>query len=322
MYTPARPASLPSTALLTSMTTLAEQWLARMPLEDRVGQMTQLDISLVLAEGCPVRLNASRLQHTLQTQRLGSLLNTPFSGGARCGASGWTASQWRVVVDQIQTEAAAQGLPPLVYGIDSVHGANYVRDATLLPHQLGLAASFDERVAASAGWLTAKDSRAANLPWLFAPILGVMAHPLWPRVFETLGEDPLLVARMGAALVEGMQRSGGAGEAPARAAACMKARREDSQPHTHPMHRPDAAPALGSISSGTRHRATGMTARARGCRIAFCARRSRRPSRRPWMLAHRRRWNRIRRSTASRRLRRVRSCRGCCARRWDSRGFW
>ena len=118
------------------MTTTVADWLAHMSVADKVGQMTQLDISVVLADGCPVRLNSTKLRATLRTQRLGSILNTPFSGSARCGISGWSASQWREVVDQIQAEAAAQGLPPLVYGIDSVHGANYVRGATLLPHQL------------------------------------------------------------------------------------------------------------------------------------------------------------------------------------------
>ena len=201
----------------------ATLWLSRMSAADKIGQMTQLDISMVLADGCPLRIDDAKLRRQLRVHRLGSLLNSPFSGtDPRCGLSGWNATDWRAAVEHIQTAAADEGLPPLIYGIDSVHGASYCRGATLLPQQLGLAASFDESLAAASGWLTGKDSRAAATPWMFAPILGVATHPLWPRVYETFGEDPLLVARMGAAVVEGMQRRGGEGEIPARAAACMK----------------------------------------------------------------------------------------------------
>ena len=201
----------------------ATLWLSRMSAADKIGQMTQLDISMVLADGCPLRIDDAKLRRQLRIHRLGSLLNSPFSGTEpRCGSSGWNATDWRAAVEHIQTAAADEGLPPLIYGIDSVHGASYCRGATLLPQQLGLAASFDESLAAASGWLTGKDSRAAATPWMFAPILGVATHPLWPRVYETFGEDPLLVARMGAAVVEGMQRRGGEGEIPARAAACMK----------------------------------------------------------------------------------------------------
>ena len=201
----------------------ATLWLTRMSAADKIGQMTQLDISMVLADGCPLRIDDAKLRRQLRVHRLGSLLNSPFSGtDPRCGSSGWNASEWRATVEHVQAAAADEGLPPLIYGIDSVHGASYCRGATLLPQQLGLAASFDESLAAASGWLTGKDSRAAATPWMFAPILGVATHPLWPRVYETFGEDPLLVARMGAAVVEGMQRRGGEGEIPARAAACMK----------------------------------------------------------------------------------------------------
>jgi beta-glucosidase len=200
----------------------AEALLSGMSLEDKAGQMTQLDIDRVLAGDCPVRVNTTRLRMMLKSQRFGSLFNTPFTGGRRCGSMGWTAAEWRSVVTQIQAEAQKQGIPPVLFGIDSVHGANYVRGALLMPQQLGLAASFDERLATHIGTITAKDSRAAALPWLFAPILGVMSHPLWARVYETFGEDPLVAARMGAALIRGLQQPGRVSEHPRTAAACMK----------------------------------------------------------------------------------------------------
>lgn len=99
--------------------------------------------------------------------------------------------------------------------------------AVLFPQQIALAATFNPKFAFEAGRVAARDSRAAAVPWLFAPILGLATQPLWPRVYETFGEDPFLTATMGAALVKGIQASmewgGNADDGePLRAAACMK----------------------------------------------------------------------------------------------------
>ena len=51
--------------------------------------------------------------------------------------------------------------------------------------------------------ITAKDTKAGGIPWLFAPVLGINTQPLWSRSFETFGEDPYLVAQMGKAIIEG-----------------------------------------------------------------------------------------------------------------------
>lgn len=98
----------------------------------------------------------------------------------------------------------------------------------VFPQQINLAATFNPELAREAGRVAARDSRAAAVPWLFAPILGLATQPLWPRVFETFGEDPFLTSRMGEALVKGIQASQewGSGDSddgePLRAAACMK----------------------------------------------------------------------------------------------------
>lgn len=100
--------------------------------------------------------------------------------------------------------------------------------AVIFPQQINLAATFNPALAREAGRIAARDSRAAGVPWLFAPILGLATQPLWPRVYETFGEDPHLAARMGEELVRGIQTSQGYGKGkeddgePLRAAACMK----------------------------------------------------------------------------------------------------
>jgi beta-glucosidase len=72
--------------------------------------------------------------------------------------------------------------------LDSVHGANYVDGAILFPQQIGLAATFNKTKAYETGRITAKDTRAAGIPWVFTPILDIAVHKLWPRVYETYGE--------------------------------------------------------------------------------------------------------------------------------------
>lgn len=98
--------------------------------------------------------------------------------------------------------------------------------AVIFPQQIALAATFNPALVAEAGRVAARDSRAAAVPWLFAPILGLATNPLWPRVYETFGEDPFLASRMGSALVGGIQASEWGGNVddgePLRAAACMK----------------------------------------------------------------------------------------------------
>ena len=100
-----------------------------------------------------------------------------------------------------------------------------VGGATVFPQQINCAASFNVAAAQQMGRITAKDSKAAGMPWLFAPILGIAVQPAWSRTFEMFGEDPHLASKMGAAVVRGMQ-GGESGSGPLSdpqaAAACAK----------------------------------------------------------------------------------------------------
>ncbi|CAM9496692.1 unnamed protein product [Ectocarpus sp. 6 AP-2014] len=201
-----------------------ENLLSKMTLEDKVGQMTQVDIGMFVDPETGV-LDEQRLTVFVTRYRIGSLFNTPFAGHS----GSWEASKWRQVIRRAQQIAEGAGSKlPLLVGLDSVHGANYVEGAVLFPQQINLAATFNPALAREAGRVAARDSRAAAVPWLFAPILGLATQPLWARVFETFGEDPFLTSRMGEALVKGIQASQewGSGDSddgePLRAAACMK----------------------------------------------------------------------------------------------------
>jgi beta-glucosidase len=128
------------------------------------------------------------------------------------------------MVRRVQQIAAAEGSGlPILFGLDNVHGGNYVKDSVIFPHQIGLAATFDPSHAEAAGSAAAKSSRAAALPWIFSPILGIAYHPLWPRFYETFGEDPYLAGTLGSALIRGIQQPGLVTDGePLRCAASMK----------------------------------------------------------------------------------------------------
>jgi beta-glucosidase len=183
-----------------------ESLLAQMTLEEKVGQMTQLTLTAVAAEGGPqrdsVRLDAARLRRAVVDRHVGSLLNVM---GGSLSLDGWDS-----LITQIQGVAMREtrlGIP-ILYGIDFVHGANYTRGGTLFPHNLGMAATFNPRLARRLGEVTGDEAMASGIPWNFAPVLDVGRQPLFPRFYETFGEDPLLAATLGREVVLGMQRTG------------------------------------------------------------------------------------------------------------------
>jgi beta-glucosidase len=168
--------------------------------------MTQLTIGTVAAEGGPqrdsVRLDPTKLREALVERHVGSLLNV--IGGSL------SLEGWHRLIGQIQGVATREtrlGIP-VIYGIDFVHGANYTRGGTIFPHNLGMAATFNPALSRRAGEITGDEALASGLPWNFAPVLDVGRNPVWPRFYETFGEDPLVAATLGREQVLGMQRGG------------------------------------------------------------------------------------------------------------------
>ena len=203
-----------------------EQIMNSMTLEEKIGQMNQIDISVFVDESIPGLVNYTKLEEWIKTYKIGSLLNSPFSGGQVDGKVGWTPSEWREVINNIQTisqkYADTEAAIPIMYGIDSIHGASYVYGSTVFPQQLTTAASFNTSLSYEAGVVTGRDTIASGIPWHFSPVLGLALSPLWPRFWETFGEDPYLAARMGEELVRGIQTESASATFPSAAAACMK----------------------------------------------------------------------------------------------------
>lgn len=210
-------------AVISATSIRVEQLLKSLSLEAKVGQMVQIDISYFLQPGT-AEVDYDKLQTFISQYQIGSLLNSPFSGGPVNGVTGWTASQWRDLMNRMQTFALdnSEGKIPLIYGIDSIHGATFIKDAALFPQAINLAASFNPSLAYQAGEITSKDTRAAGIPWIFAPVLGLGLQPLWARFAETFGEDPHTAAIMGASIIKGLQVLKDDQSYPKQTAACMK----------------------------------------------------------------------------------------------------
>ncbi|CAH0513924.1 unnamed protein product [Peronospora belbahrii] len=181
--------------------------------EQVVGQMTQLDISTVVDKTTHV-LNETALR-AFAKQYVGSFLNTIWEKPID-GKYGWTVTEWRDLITRIQNITMKENCGhPMIYGLDSVHGANYVEGAVIFPQQINSAASFNPDLVYKTGQITAQDTLAAGIPWIFAPILDIAQNPLWARNYETFGEDPHLTSVMGDAIVRGLQSNN-------QTAACIK----------------------------------------------------------------------------------------------------
>ena len=192
--------------------------LSRMTIEEKVGQMTQLTFAVV-SKGSNGR-NASeidpvKLEDAIVKHHVGSIINVPESGA-------FSLDQWHSCLTQIQDVATKKTRlkVPILYGIDAVHGAAYTLGATIFPQPITQAAGWNVDLVEEIGRVTALEVRASGIPWNFYPVLDVGRQPLWPRLWETFGEDPFITTAMGVRYIKGLQGDGfAAGD---KVASCMK----------------------------------------------------------------------------------------------------
>lgn len=198
---------------------LVAKKLSELSLKEKVGQMTQLNIDVIsvgeiyqLEE--PHKLDSLKLRKAIVEYGVGSILNA--------GSHAYSQSHWNEIVRNIQDLAMneTKAKIPVLYGIDAIHGANYLLEGTLFPQPLAQAATFNPELVKRGAEITAIETRSSGIPWNFSPVLDVARQPLWSRVFETYGEDVHLCTQMGLAAVKGYQ--GDSLSNPNSVAACLK----------------------------------------------------------------------------------------------------
>ncbi len=184
----------------------ADALLAQMTLDEKIGQMVQVDSS------------ALKDKADVQKYFLGSVL----SGGSSDPDTGNTAQDWLKFVNSFQTYALQTRLKiPLLYGIDAVHGHNNIDGATIFPHHIGLGATHDPKLIERAERVTAEEVAGTGIRWAFAPCVTVPQNARWGRTYEGFSDQTALVTKLGAAATIGLQGRKLSDE-PASVLACAK----------------------------------------------------------------------------------------------------
>lgn len=171
--------------------------LGRMTLEEKVGQMMQLDA------------RSGDLDDLIVNKHVGSILHT-------------SPSDLPKAVETVNSKTRL-GIP-LVIGDDCIHGYSFWPGATIFPEQLGMATTWDSEKVQAAGRATAEEVSTTGVHWTFSPVLCIARDTRWGRVGETFGEDPYLIGEMASSIVKGYQGGAKAGEPLAKDAilACAK----------------------------------------------------------------------------------------------------
>lgn len=171
--------------------------IGRMTLEEKVGQMMQLDA------------RSGDLDDLIVNKHVGSILHTSPEDLPRA-------------VETVNSKTRL-GIP-LVIGDDCIHGYSFWPGATIFPEQLGMATTWDSKKVEEAGRATAQEVSTTGVHWTFSPVLCIARDTRWGRVGETFGEDPYLIGEMASSIVKGYQGGAKAGEPLAKDAilACAK----------------------------------------------------------------------------------------------------
>ena len=158
--------------------------LAQMTLEEKIGQMTQIDFAVIGGDpNADFPMDTAKLDDAIINHYVGSILNTPFDKGR-------SVETWRKIMQTVQDTAAKSRLKiPVIYGIDAIHGATYTKNATLFPQAINMAATFNPELSGKEGEITAREIKVSGLAWNFYPVMDIGRQPLWARLWETYGED-------------------------------------------------------------------------------------------------------------------------------------
>ncbi len=214
-----------------------QQLLSQMTLEEKIGQMTQLDFSAISAfngQNVDEAIDQVKLEDAILHHHVGSILNSPTTPNNKAQP----IEKWRRMTQAIRDTAAKTRLKiPVIYGIDAIHGATFTLNSVLFPQAINMAATFNPELSFAEGEITAREVKASGQNWNFSPVMDIGRQPLWPRLWETYGEDVHLGVVMGSAYIKGHQ--GNDFSAPDKAPTCLK----HYVGYSYPLNGKDRTPA-------------------------------------------------------------------------------
>lgn len=196
---------IPNVAIISLDKAISDQ-VNSLTLEQKVGQMTQIDLG-VIAVGSPCglqqpqTLDLEKLRIAIEKYHIGSVLNVG------CGSGTIALDRWQEIHKGISKASSQYSSThiPILFGIDAIHGVNYTVGGTLFPQQIGQAATWNPDLVLKSAEITALECRISGIPWNFSPVLDLGRQPLWSRFFETYGEDVYLAKTMTSASIRGYQ---------------------------------------------------------------------------------------------------------------------
>lgn len=181
-----------------------EALLGQMTLEEKIGQMTQVDSE------------ALKDKSHIEKYFLGSVL----SGGGSDPVDNMPQG-WLKLANDCQFWAQKTRLKiPLLYGVDAVHGHNNVIGAVIFPHNIGLGATRNPGLVEQAARVTAREVAGTGINWTFAPCVAVAQDPRWGRTYESFSDSSELAGELGLAALRGFQ--GNSFSQPGSVLACVK----------------------------------------------------------------------------------------------------
>ena len=144
------------------------------------------------------KINEVMLDTLVSKWKVGSILNAP-------GSSAATVEDWQRWIPLIQKKSMQYLGIPDIFGLDHNHGVTYTQGGTLFPQPINIGATFNTELARRGAEITAYESRAANCPWVYNPVVDLSRDPRWPRVYESFGEDAIANSKMVVAEIRGYQ---------------------------------------------------------------------------------------------------------------------
>jgi beta-glucosidase len=183
-----------------------DDFLSQMTLEEKIGQMTQVNNSEIVTAAkwgagtdlsIEIKVDTAKLGNMIRKYHVGSFLN-----GIAVSPEIWynfykDLQEYNLKISRVKI--------PILYGIDHMHGPNYVEGATIFPHAINTAATYNNQIPADMAHVTATETADLGHLWIFGPVLDLSRTPLWGRYYETLGESPYVAKTMGSIYVKAIQ---------------------------------------------------------------------------------------------------------------------
>ncbi|OMJ17584.1 Lysosomal beta glucosidase [Smittium culicis] len=212
-YDPMRPASVPTYSLPkydeenftgpnAELDSDVLALLNSLTLEEKAGQMNQVHIDMFI--GCDGLINITAAEIIFEEWKVGSVIELALDQIRRWNIN--SPQRFANFTNTIQSIAISRGSRiPVIWGIDTIRGANLIKGATMFPAPINMAATFDPTHAYNMGRIGAKDTRSAGLHWAFSPLADISRHKMFSRNFENFGEDTYLSGEMVYHNVKGLQ---------------------------------------------------------------------------------------------------------------------